>query len=102
MKVQIHFEVDLKCFLPLFANASDSIYILFPAINFYGPTVTFGHYVSYLFTKNYAKLCDDKSYKERNKNSSWRGIISRVCTSFFISNKILFRKKHLKAYLTHL
>ena len=95
MKVQLHFEVDLKCFLPLFANASDSIYILFPAINFYGPTVTFGHHISYLFTKNYAKLCDDKSYKERNKNSSWRGIISRECAHPFSYPTKFFSERNI-------
>ena len=61
LKVQIPFEVDLKSFLPSFANASDSIYILFAAINFYGSTVTYGHYICHLFTKNYTKLCDDKT-----------------------------------------
>ena len=52
LKVKIPFEVDLKSFLPSFANASDSIYILLAAINFYGPTVTSGHYNCHLFTKN--------------------------------------------------
>ena len=50
-----------RVFIPSFANASDSIYILFAAINFYGPTVTSGHYICHLFTKNYVKLCDDKT-----------------------------------------
>ena len=36
LKVKIPFEVDLKSFLPSFENASDSIYILLAAINFYG------------------------------------------------------------------
>ena len=56
LKLQIPFEVDLKGFLPSFANASDSIYIFFAAINFYGPTVTSRHYIRHLFTKHYAKL----------------------------------------------
>ena len=43
LKVQIPFEVDLKSFLPSFANASDPIYILFVAINFYGAIVTSGY-----------------------------------------------------------
>ena len=34
---------------------------MFSAINFYGPTGTFGHYICHLSTKNYAKLCDDKT-----------------------------------------
>ena len=62
LKVQIPFEVDLKSCLPYFANASDSIYILFAAINFYGPTVISGHYICHLFTKNYEKLYDDKTF----------------------------------------
>ena len=62
LKVQIPFEVDLKSCLPYFANASDSIYILFAAINFYGPTVISGHYICHLFTKNYKKLYDDKTF----------------------------------------
>ena len=54
-KVQIPFEVNLKSFLPSFANASDSIYILFAAINFHGPTFTCGDYICHLFTKKLRK-----------------------------------------------
>ena len=61
LKVKIQFEVDLKSFLPSFENASDSIYILLAAINFYGQTVGSRHYNCYLFTKNYTKLCDNKT-----------------------------------------
>ena len=61
LKVKIPFEVDLTRFLPSFTNASDSIYILFAAINFYGPTVTSRTLYLPSIYKNYAKLCDDKT-----------------------------------------
>ena len=104
LKVQIPFEVDLKSFLPSFANASDSIYILFAAINFYSPAVTSGHYICHLFTKNCAKLCDDKTIKVTTKSTKQfleTDHFKIVCTFSFTYNEMLSRKKHLKACFTY-
>ena len=77
-------------------------YIMFAAINFYSPTVTSGHYICHLFTKNYAKLCNDKTVtRKATKTVFGDRSFQETCTFSFIYNKMLFRKNHLKAYFTH-
>ena len=93
LKVKIPFEVDLKRFLPSFANTNYSIYILFAAINFYGPTVTSG-FAIYL-QKTMQSYMTTKQLQRKQRKQFWGPIISRECIHLFLYPTKCFSEKNI-------
>ena len=96
LKVKIPFEVDLKSFYLLLQMPV--ILFIFCLLQQLLSDIIFAIYLQKT-TQSYATI--KQLQRKQRKQLSGTDHFKRVCTSSFIYNEMIFRKKHLKAYFTH-